>query len=57
MVKIIKVAIPHLSSQVNRMIDEVHARRSIDGWDPYQASPTDVEASCQSHFENKVEHQ
>jgi len=39
------------------MIDEIHARRGIDGWDPYQASPTDVEASCQSHFENKVEHQ
>lgn len=38
----------YLSSKVYRMIDQVHSRRGIHGWNPHQASPADIKSSCQT---------
>lgn len=47
----------YLSSKVHGMINKVHAGRSVDRWNPHQASPTYIKSSCQNEqgkFNNNV---
>lgn len=41
----------YLKPQIHRLFNKVHSRRSIYAWNPYQASPTYIKASCQNKIE------
>ena len=49
----------YLNSKIHGVVDKIHAGRSIDWWDPYQASPTNVKSSWKSNIcskERQVKH-
>lgn len=43
----------YLSSKIYRMVDQVHARRSINRWNPDQATPANIKARCQRQKYNE----
>jgi len=41
----------YLKPKIHRLFNKVHSRRRIYAWNPHQASPTYIKASCQNKFE------
>lgn len=46
----------YLKPKIHRLFNKIHSRRRIYAWNPHQASPTYIKASCQTNLRSREDY-